>query len=77
MVEDNVKELDELNQQVVRQIPDLPLRGKIELEANVSYRESSPVFDIHSHKITTEKEQPIEFNQGETINQEQTTGLDK
>lgn len=68
MVEKNVEELDELNKAAVRQIPDLPKNGKVELEADVSYKGGKPIFDIYYKKITTEKEQDIHFNKGNTTN---------
>jgi hypothetical protein len=65
MVEQNVQELDELNKQAVKQIPDLPRSGKVKMKADVTYEKDSPVFDIRYKEITGEKEGAINFGDNE------------
>jgi len=67
MVEETVRELDELNKEVVRQIPDLPESGIVDLKAKVFFRDGSPLLDTYKKTITTEKVQEIQFNQENTI----------
>ncbi|KPJ97716.1 MAG: hypothetical protein AMK71_12795 [Nitrospira bacterium SG8_35_4] len=61
MVEQSVAELDELNRQAVRQIPDLPESGQVRIKADVTYEKDSPVFDIHYREVTGEKEGTLDF----------------
>ena len=70
MVEENVRELDELNKKAVQQIPDLPETGTVDLKANVFYQDESLVLDIYEKKITNEKDEEINFNQGYTVDTE-------
>ena len=70
MVEENVRELDELNKQAVQQIPDLPEAGTVDLKANVFYKDASPVLDVYEKTITIEKDEEINFNQGYTVDTE-------
>ena len=65
MVEQNVAELDELNKQAVRQIPDLPESGQVKIKADVTYEKESPVFDIRYKEITGEKEETINFRENQ------------
>ncbi len=71
MVEENVQELKELNEKAVKQIPNLPETGTVDLKAKVFYNDGSPVIDIYKKKITTEKDDEINFNQGYTVETEQ------
>ena len=66
MVEERVQDLDELNRQAVQQIPELPVNGKVELIAHVSYKDGAPVIDIYSQQITSEKEEDISLHQGDS-----------
>lgn len=61
MVEKSVEELDELNKQAVRQIPDLPVKGQVNIKADVTYENDSPVFDIRYKEVTGEKEGTLDF----------------
>ncbi len=61
MVEKTVEELDDLNKQAVKQIPDLPEDGKVDMKARVTYEKKKPVFDIY-YKNTGEKEGSLNFN---------------
>ncbi len=70
MVEESVKELDELNKKAVQQIPDLPENGTVDLKANVFYKDDSPVIDVYEKTITTEKDEEINFNQGYSVDTE-------
>ncbi len=71
MVEKSVKELDDLNREAVRQIPDLPEKGHVDMKADVSYEKEKPVFNLRYKKITTEKEGRIIFDNNQGI---QSTG---
>lgn len=53
MVEERVRELDEMNKQVVRQIPDLPKDGTIYLKGKASYKEGEIRFDATDKQIVT------------------------
>ncbi|NOS77764.1 MAG: hypothetical protein HOP35_07435 [Nitrospira sp.] len=74
MVEEAVKELDELNKEAVRQISELPSSGKVELETTVTYQDGLPVFDFTSTRIPTEKIQEIHFNEGHKIDSDERKG---
>jgi hypothetical protein len=65
MVEQSVEELDELNKQAVRQIPDLPESGQVNMKADVTYEIDSPVFDIRYKEITGEKEGNLNFGENQ------------
>ena len=70
MVEEKIKELDKLNKEVVRQIPDLPESGTVDLKAKVFLRDGSPLLDTYNKTITTEKDQEIQLNQEDTVHSE-------
>lgn len=70
MVEESVKELDELNKKAVQQIPDLPETGTVDLKANVFYKDGSPVLDVYEKTITSERDEEINFNQGYSVDTE-------
>ncbi len=61
MVEENVEELDELNKKAVKQIPDLPKKGQVDMKTDVTYEKEEPVFNLRYKKITSEKEGKINF----------------
>ena len=71
MVEESVKELDDLNKEAVRQIPDLPDKGRVDMKADVTYEKEMPVFNLRYKKITTEKEGRIIFDNNQDM---QSTG---
>ncbi len=77
MVEENIKELDKLNKEVVRQIPDLPESGIVDLKAKVFFRDGVPLLDTYDKTITTERDQEIHFNQGYTVDKTITTERDQ
>lgn len=60
MVEETVKEMDDLNKQAVQQVPDLPKDGQVDIKARVKYKKEKPVFDIY-YKRTSEKDGEINF----------------
>lgn len=65
MVEQNTKELDEINKQAVGQISDLPKNGTVKIKANAKYKEGVIQFDVYEKKIvsdTEEKEIKLENN---------------
>ncbi len=70
MVEESVRELEELNEKAVQQIPDLPENGTVDLKAKVFYEDGISVVDIYDKKITPEKNEEIHFNQGYTVETE-------
>ena len=74
MVEDAVKELDEINKEAIQQIPELPPSGKVELETNVLFQNGLPIFDFTSTHVTSEKSQEIHFTEGNQIYSEGTEG---
>lgn len=74
MVEEAVKELDELSKKAVQQISELPSNGKAELEATVTYQNGQPVFDFTPTRTPSEKLQEIHFNEGHKIDSEERKG---
>jgi len=70
MVDENVQELDKLNKQAVKQIPNLPRTGTIDLKAKVFYKDGSPLVDVYEKTVTTEEESTINLNKGYSINSE-------
>ncbi len=59
MVEEQVKELDELNKQVIRKIPDIPKNGHIDVKAKVLQKDKgAATADIQQLKITPKKTEP-------------------
>ncbi len=70
MVEESVRELEELNQKAVQQIPDLPENGTVDLKAKVFYEDGIPVVDVYDQKVTPEKNEEIQFNRGYTVETE-------
>lgn len=70
MVEESVRELDELNKKAVQQIPDLPATGTVDLKASVIYDDGMPTVDIYEKNITTEKNEEIQFDSGYTVETE-------
>lgn len=51
MVEKNIQELDRINKNAVSQIPELPRDGKIEIEADITYKGGEPSINILHKKI--------------------------
>lgn len=74
MIEENVRELDELNRDVIRQIPELPLRGVVEVDANVSYQKGVPIFEFTSRRIIPEKNEEVHFTEGQKIDSDGAKG---
>ncbi|MFO7665814.1 MAG: hypothetical protein R6V76_04290 [Desulfobacterales bacterium] len=56
MVEDRTEEMDNLNKQMVSQIPDLPKDGKVDAKARVTNESGRIVFDIYHVKTDVKKE---------------------
>ena len=67
MVEEAVQELDTLNKQAIEQLPEIPRDGIIDLKADVTYQDGSPIFDIYDEHVTPEKIEDIPLNQEYTI----------
>lgn len=67
MVEENVRELDELNRDAIRQIPELPSRGVVEVDAYVLYQKGFPVFEFTSKRIIPERKDEVHFTEGQKI----------
>ena len=72
MIENNVRELDELNRDIIRQIPELPSRGVVEVDANVLYQKGLPVFEFNARHITHERNEEVDFTGGQKIDSDGT-----
>lgn len=70
MIEENVRELDELNRDAIRQIPELPSSGVVEVDAYVLYQKGLPVFEFTSKRITPERNKELPFTEGPKIDSE-------
>jgi len=62
MVEKEVQDLDHLNKEALKNIPDIPEDGRIEIKADVTYEKDSPLFHIYEKNIISEKEENIKFD---------------
>ncbi len=60
MVEKTTKELDELNKQIVQQLPDLPQDGTIDLKAKVRREDGEIRFDVIQQRVTSKKSNNIQ-----------------
>jgi len=69
MVETRTQEMDDLNKQMVGQIPDLPKDGKVDAKARVTNESGKINFDIY-HVKTAIKEESLNF--GEERQEKQT-----
>ena len=76
IVDQTIQELDELNKQAVEQLPDLPKDGTVNLKADVTYENGTPIFDIYEEHVTPEKVEDIPLDQ-EYIIDLQTKGRKK
>ena len=66
MVEERVKELSELNQQLLEQ-EELPRDGKLELKAEARYLQDGSInLQVYSRKFSTIDEKPITFDGQQT-----------
>jgi len=59
-VENRTQEMDELNKQMVGQIPNLPKDGKVDAKARVTHEGGRIIFDIYQVK-TAVKEETLNF----------------
>lgn len=64
MVENRAQEMDDLNKQMVGQIPNLPKDGKVDAKARVTNEGGSIIFDIYQVK-TAVKEESLNFGGGQ------------
>jgi hypothetical protein len=64
MVENRTQEMDELNKQMVGQIPNLPKDGKVDAKARVTNEGGGIIFDVYQVK-TVVKEESLNFGGGE------------
>jgi len=62
-VENRTQEMDDLNKQMVGQIPNLPKDGKVDAKARVTNEGGSIIFDIYQVK-TVVKEESLNFGGG-------------
>jgi hypothetical protein len=62
-VENRTQEMDDLNKQMVGQIPNLPKDGKVDAKARVTNEGGSIIFDIYQVK-TVVKEESLNFGEG-------------
>lgn len=60
MVENRTQEMDDLNKQMVGQIPDLPKDGKVDAKARVTNEGGKIIFDVY-HVKSTVKEESLNF----------------
>lgn len=63
MVDERIQEMDDLNKQMVRQIPDLPRDGKVDVKAKVSSESGKINFEIYQIKSVA-KEATLDFGEG-------------
>ncbi len=63
MVEERTQEMDDLNKQMVGQIPSLPKNGKVDAKARVTNEDGRIIFDIY-HVKTSVKEESLNFGGG-------------
>lgn len=66
MVEDRVRELDEVNKQMLQQVEDKPKDGTIEVKAKVTERQGRFNFDIYQKKVTSKENGELRFQDGAT-----------
>lgn len=65
MVDNRVQEMDDLNKQMVGQIPNLPKDGKVDAKARVTNEGGSIIFDVYQVK-TVVKEESLNLGGGES-----------
>lgn len=63
MVEERIQEMDDVNKQMVKQIPGLPKDGKIDAKAKVTSESGKIDFEIYQVKSVT-KEGTLDFGGG-------------
>lgn len=63
MVEERTLEMDNLNKQMVGQIPDLPKDGRVDAKARITNESGKIIFDIY-HVKTDVKEGSLNFGEG-------------
>jgi hypothetical protein len=56
MVENRTQEMDDLNKQMVDQIPNLPKDGKVDAKARVTNEKGGIIFDIYHVKTAVKEE---------------------
>lgn len=60
MVDEKIQEMDDLNKQMVKQIPDLPKNGKVDAKARVSSESGKLNFEVYQVKSVA-KEASLDF----------------
>jgi len=68
MVEKRIQELDQLNKQIVRQLPELPKDGFIDLKAKVYKINGQLKFEIYEKKVVPYKQKSIDFKKVGKVN---------
>ncbi|RPJ82569.1 MAG: hypothetical protein EHJ94_01755 [Deltaproteobacteria bacterium] len=68
MVEQNTKELDEINKKAVGEISDLPKDGTVKIKANAKYKEGIIQFNIYDKKVSDTEEKEIKLEKSSELN---------
>ena len=63
MVDERIKEMDDVNKQMVKQIPGLPMNGKVDAKAKVSSESGKIIFEVYQVKSVA-KEANLDFGGG-------------
>ena len=63
MVDERIQEMDDMNKQMVKQIPGLPRDGKVDAKAKVSSESGKINFEVYQIKSVA-KEATLDFGEG-------------
>lgn len=63
MVEKNIGTLDRINKEAVKQLPDIPKNGRIELEAQGTQHDDIIQIKVKRYKIAPIKERSLELDE--------------
>ena len=63
MVDERIQEMDDMNKQMVKQIPGLPRDGKVDAKARVSSESGKINFEVYQVKSVA-KEATLDFGEG-------------
>ena len=72
MVEKNIGTLDRINKEAVKQLPDIPKNGRIELEAEGTQYDDIIQIKVKRYRIAPSKERSIELDEptGDSVDKE-------
>jgi hypothetical protein len=68
MVEQNTKELDEINKKAVGEISDLPKDGTVKIKAKAKYKEGIIQFNIYDKKVSDAEGKEIKLENETDLN---------